>query len=145
VDPGGTTGLAVWESNEAEHFEAWSVPAPLEAIDAVELELRHGLDQLVIERFTITGATTKKTRGGPNTAIEIIGAVRWLAHDRGSVPVTEQAPSDAMGFATNDRLKLLRWYTTNDHARDATRHLVLYLVNNRLIDPHRVIPSQGGG
>ena len=140
VDPGGCTGMALYEAGDLdEHFEAWSEPDPMGAIDRARMEIVSGLDVLVVEEFRITAGTGRKTRAGSNTAIEIIGALRWIAFKRG-VPIVEQAPADAMGFATNDKLKRLGWYTPGpDHARDATRHLVLYLVKGGRIEPSRVV------
>jgi hypothetical protein len=145
IDPGGTTGIAQYERREGtpvgavETFDAWSEGNPFAAIDRARLEVMEGLDVMIVERFTITGATARKTRGGSNQAIEIIGTLRWLAHNAG-VPFVEQQPAEAKGFCTDSKLKLIGWYTPGvDHARDATRHLLLWLVKNGEVNTRRVI------
>ena len=99
------------------------------------------LDVIVIEKFTISAATARKTRAGSNTAIEIIGSARWIAHARG-VPFVEQTPADAMSFMTDEKLRRLGLYTPGpDHARDAMRHLLLYLLRSGAVSGDRVLPS----
>lgn len=84
---------------------------------------------VVAERFTITAQTLKKTR--QTTAIEVIGALRWLCHAYNSVPVSLQSPSDAKNLVIDRRLKELGWWVPGqDHCRDALRHLGLFLTRN---------------
>lgn len=101
-----------------------------------------GLDVLVCEGFTINMGTAKKSTAGSLETIELLGTLRWLAH-MAEVPFVVQMPSDASNFdAKGGKLKRLGWWTRgSDHARSATKHLVLYLVNEGLIDPKRLLPS----
>lgn len=155
VDPGGTTGFAVWERSEdaepnGESFRSWMIEGQLPAVnsawgEATKTDPDEGLvadlDVIVCESFTISTATAKKTRGGSNAALEIIGALRWQA-SMIQVPFVLQAPSDASAFCSNEKLKRLGWYTPGpDHARSAARHLVLYLVRGGYIAAERLLPS----
>ena len=129
-------------TDECEHFVAWAVPGQMEAVERArtEMSVKPTIDALVIEEFKITAATGKKTRGGSNTAIEIIGALRWIAHAR-NVAFVMQTPSDALSFMTDAKLKRLGWYVPGpDHARDAARHVALYLVRAAVLAPERLLP-----
>lgn len=57
---------------------------------------------------------------------------RWATQPggRGSL-VVKQSPADAMGFATDERLRTWGLYVTPVHARDAMRHAVLYASRHR--------------
>jgi hypothetical protein len=141
VDPGGTTGLALWvDTKNPETFRAWEVTGQMEAIEVVRAGIvEYGVRAVVCESFRISAGTLKKTQEGSLMAIEIIGALRWICHQE-EIPFILQAPAEAAAFVTPNKLKLLGWWTRgSDHARSATKHLVLYLVSQRLIDPHRVI------
>jgi len=61
--------------------------------------------------------------------MEIIGALRYLAGKYRCLLAPLQAPGDAKRFVTNDRLRQVKLYDKNEHARDALRHLLLFLVN----------------
>jgi hypothetical protein len=82
---------------------------------------------VVCERFLITERTAKLSQ--QPASLEIIGCVRYLAWKYAVTFAPLQAPGDAKKFITNDRLRQAGLYSTNDHARDALRHLLLFLVN----------------
>jgi len=127
VDPGGTTGHATWRNDE---WQAWMTPAD-ETGHSVQATLAvGGWDLCVFENFIITAATLKKGRQGA-TSLELIGVGRYLAQCYG-VPFETQNPSDAMGFSSDKKLKVLGWWTTGpDHANAASRHLLLALVRHK--------------
>jgi hypothetical protein len=139
IDPGVTTGLAFAKFNQLQFYNAVpSVTAEMIDVEGMyrTLEMRMAtVNLVVIEKFTITAATAKKSTAGSNTAIELIGIVKYIAR-KSKVRVDFQSPSDAMNFITDDKLKRLGLYTKGpDHARDATRHLLLAAVRHQLIDP----------
>lgn len=136
ADPGGTTGWAQWDSligtptagqlefeDFIDFFEDWVVPP----------------DVIVAERFTINQQTIRHSQ--QTTALEVIGYLRACAH-RDKIPFVLQTPADAKRFATDARLDTLGWTqrpkAQHDHANDALRHLMLYLVKQRIIEPPRV-------
>lgn len=144
VDPGGTTGFATWDYDETrvpeEQFAAWDDPDRFNAIETVRERIVTGVEIVVCESFQLSMNTLKKSTAGSLETIEMIGALRWVCHKRGVEFVT-QKPSDAAGFSTPEKLKAIGWWTPgSDHARSATKHLILYLAANRLIDPSRLIP-----
>lgn len=138
VDPGGTTGIATWEDGA---HKAWAVPFD-EAIQQV-----HGfiggygpgglpwrLDLVVFESIVITGKTLQKSRDVQD-AIEFIGVGRYLCRCYGVEFIT-QKPSEAFSFGTDAKIKAMGWECPGpgDHTKSASKHLLLTLVNRRLID-----------
>jgi hypothetical protein len=143
VDPGGTTGLARFDS-DTDTLEALQLP-PLEACAWVEMALNvgpgppgAGADLVVAEFFTISGGTLKKSRTGSYDALHTFGAVKYLAW-RAGIDFRHQKPAEAMGLVSDDVLRAMGMYVTGDHARDAVRHVVLAGVKSRAIAPERLV------
>lgn len=130
VDPGGSTGFAEWRDGK---FRAWAEPWE-DACATVHRELATDVDRCVCESFHISKRTAEKSTAGSLQTIELIGVTRYMARVY-EVPFTTQSPSEAKMFATDAKLRALGMWTKGvDHPRDATRHLVLFLCNRRLID-----------
>ena len=152
VDPGHTTGLAYKRFDNRFPPEEFFIP-PLtempvgfdECVDAIRANIiACAPDLIVYERFQITPATAKKTTGGSNEAIELIGVTRFLARQY-AVPLEEQKPADAMSLVTDEKLKRIDWYTPGkDHARDAMRHLLLAAIRLNLVDLSLLLPRESG-
>lgn len=140
IDPGHTTGIAFKDFATS---EAPVTYMPIGLIAAYghffSLIANEGPDLIVCEKFTITAGTAKKSRGGSNEAIELIGVARYAAWNHG-VNFEEQMPSDAKNFCSDVKLRRLSWYVPGpDHARDALRHLVLAGVRHGVLDPATLI------
>ncbi len=87
------------------------------------------VDVVVCESYTVTPATIKLTR--EYAALEIIGTLRYLAEAHGR-KFKLQTPAAAKRFMVESRLRNLGWWRPGeDHARDALRHLGLYLAEER--------------
>ena len=134
VDPGPTPGLATWDTDE-QLFYAWVAPGWMygcEYITQVDADSRPVFGTIVIESFAIGGSRRKSS----NETIEMIGVARWFALEW-DIPFVEQPPG-AQKFGSPAKLKKLGWYESTkakgDHARSATGHLLLYLVQQGLID-----------
>lgn len=137
-DPGKMTGWATFSDNPdyvaatGEH-RAGEMPW-YEAIHWYETLCEDGAKfETVVESFIITAETLKKSR--QHWSLESIGAMRYL-HKRYAISggFHLQSPAEAKAFATNDKLKKMDWYTVGqDHARDASRHLLVFAVKNKLI------------
>jgi hypothetical protein len=127
VDPGLTTG---WATVNLE-LGMSSVSAGQTPVDpfldwTATLPLSSGL--LIVERFTITQQTAKKSQ--QTDALEIIGVLKFLAR-RGGAQFELQTPAQAKKFCSDAQLrKLGLWKPGQDHARDALRHLVLGIVSH---------------
>lgn len=147
VDPGPHTGIAVWEDvtklpGGGEFFSAWEC-GYWEAVEFVTEEFASSdpCDVLVCESFQITVNTGKKSTADSLRTIEMIGILRYQARLAG-VPFETQKPADAAAFTTRQKLLNLGWWTVgSDHARSATKHMVLYLVKHDLISPDRVLST----
>lgn len=140
VDPGKTTGWALAEfDTQATPVSGQDDAMPfLELAEAWAERNGPGLT-LVVEKFTITAATLKKTR--ETDALDVIGALRWFSH-RYNCPMVLQTPAEAKSFATDGRLRAVGlWVPGQDHARDACRHLLLHAVRNGLIRPEDVVDA----
>ena len=132
VDPGLTSGWACRQGSALITGQAEFVPMMATA----ERFASEGLDAIVVERYTITAETLRKSR--QTTALELIGALRWLSH-RAGVEFVLQSPADAKRFSTDTKLKAAGWLQrmSDDHANDACRHLLLYAVKNKIMEVPR--------
>lgn len=132
LDPGGTTGLSVWEYNSVdplqlvfqaqvsgglEGFLEWLYP-----FDSKPLEF----DIIVSESFRLDGRT-------PNpdvTPLRIEGALTLHQHNTGT-PVFLQA-NNMKAHVDNDRLKAHDLYFPGKHhAMDSIRHALAYMKRTR--------------
>ena len=136
-DPGGTTGWAMYQATkiinpegEPEYFdEVWSFG-----------ELgpgRHHKDidyMLDMQRTEIYHVVTESFDNRPEktTASELISrdyiGVMSLWGQRNHHPVHQQTSSMAKGFVDDKKLKVMNLWSSSKHSRDATRHLILYMV-----------------
>ena len=132
VDPGLTTGIATWTQAHGMHGLKELAPA-LNAMDWLDCLTRTGHKKVfVIEKYIITPKTAQLSQ--QHDPLEIIGCLRWMCHDRGHEFVM-QSPSEAKAFSTDAKLKAVGWYQPGQgHARDASRHALLYLAKNGFID-----------
>lgn len=123
IDPGLTTGWMIWEDGFA---YAGQVEGPNGFLNLAWSEMP-AADVVVVEDFKITDRTMRTTR--EPWSLHIIGAVSWMAqcHD---TELVMQTPADAKSFATDAKLRRLGWPLKGDHAKDAGRHALLYLVRS---------------
>lgn len=133
-DPGPSFGIATWDGkrHSAEQFTGTLTFA----IEMLEEFLYRG-DELVIEKFVISGSTVKKDLKAAYPTLYMIGAAQVLAVQKGCSRVTLQTPSQrewAVQF-----LPALGWYRTGsevgqpnaDDANAASAHLLKYLADTR--------------
>lgn len=138
LDPGKMTGWAAWapgvdgrpQSGQDEFFDV------LERTDRWMAAVGHdGI--VVVERYTISKSTLEKSR--QSWSLEVIGTVKFLANRHG-VELVMQQPSDAKSFVPDSRLRDVGWYVRGqDHARDALRHLLLFLTRRGMVDLPRLL------
>jgi hypothetical protein len=144
VDPGLTTGVALFTDGEV---QSWQSDDPMKTLYYIEGSLREFKkpDAIICEAYLITNDTIKKSR--QNWSLELIGALRFMAW-KDSIPFILQTPSEALHFVKsgdNDefgKLKRLGWYVTNNqgnHQNAARSHLLLYAVNNKIVDPRLLL------
>lgn len=135
IDPGLASGVAllhVPDEDDPELLGSWEL-TPEETEDAVVKMIQTYRDhdlRVVVERFTITAETGKKSQAP--FSLELIGSIKFICRTNGGPVPVLQTPSDAKNFAPNPRLKALGlWHKGgHGHALDAIRHAVLYAVKN---------------
>jgi hypothetical protein len=131
VDPGKVTGYVLYEDGKRIEGEL-----PFEDFLAYVAEIitTTSLDAVVCERYIISAQTGKLSQAP--WSLETIGVLRFLCNWKSSTSFVLQNVGDAKRFATDERLNHIGWKRPSGagHARDAQRHLLLYLVNNSLID-----------
>lgn len=152
LDPGGTTGFVCWGEVTGRpaiggpggpgvtsfgDFVDWRAVPKL-----VERVCRAGGPEVTVvcETFTITAQTVKKARS--YEALWIIGCVKFLTDKYGS-DLAMQSPAEAKGFMTDAKLRSLGWYVSNDHTRDAMRHLGLWLFKNGKLEAKDLLRGEG--
>jgi hypothetical protein len=130
VDPGLTTGYVLWKNGKRIEGENKCEDFLKIAVKLIESKK---IDYVVCERFIISAQTAKFSQAP--WSLEQIGVLRYFC-ERYSIPFTLQNVSDAKRFATEERLKQIKWKRPKGggHARDAQRHLLLFLVKNDMID-----------
>lgn len=126
VDPGLTSGWALLRPDGTVTTGQSDFEAMMRAAE------RYAPTVVVCERYTITAETLRKSR--QTTALELIGALRWMTVKSGGEFVM-QSPADAKRFSTDGKLTSAGWLQprARDHANDACRHLLLYCVKNKLM------------
>lgn len=120
LDPGETTGWAVFEAGVLDSCGQRSTKHPAEIADLIRETL--DLDLLVFELYRIRGNKARQHIGSEVLTIQHIGAIKVVA-DELEIPIVGQSAGQAKGFATD--VKLRRWglYQSNlRHANDAIRH-----------------------
>lgn len=117
LDPGVTTGVA-WRNLHGD-LEATQWPGETIVVILDGFHAGYRLTEVVLENF--------RSRPGPAvnlSAPEVIGRVYAWADERG-VPVVRQDASPVKTVITKDRLRAMGgWKRGEEHARDATRHLL---------------------
>ncbi len=128
VDPGMGTGWAFWDDGLLASFGETDHEQFSKDID----QWFARLDVVVCEDYIITPQTLKKTR--QLYSLHLIGFLKYRCLAVGTEFVL-QKPGDAKRFADDDKLKLLDWWhpTKDGHQNDAIRHLLTYLVSQKLI------------
>lgn len=132
-DTGGCTGVALWVDDGSAFGHIWSDAVPRAEAEDLMVDVIPKCDQIVVERLSISVATGKKGRQ-IQEAIELVGLARYLAR-KYDIPMIEQSPAEAKGFATDAKLKRIGWYVKGpDHQNDARRHVLTHLADQKLID-----------
>lgn len=129
LDPGETTGFAVFNHGELIHCGQEDTNVrPAFTVDLIERLNGHqdpeypSLMHLVYEEYRIRGNKAQQHVGSEVVTIKHIGAIEAIA-DRLGIPVTKQSAGLAKGFANDDKLKAWGLFQTGRrHSNDAIRH-----------------------
>ena len=134
VDPGPHVGLA-WINDEGDFFAVEYTP---ESAYEMLPNWIAWADVIVCEEFVIKGDRAREA----NVTIEMIGVVKYLCKLQ-DAKLVMQLPGEGIGFSTSEKLKRVGWWQRggSDHARAASKHLLLYCVKNGIISADRVLES----
>lgn len=138
VDPGGTTGLALFEYDDESYNLIWTkqIANKLQGFldfhwDELE-DIR--LDQIVCESFDLR----EGVHGVDLSAVYIIGAIEAL-YPRGVYDLVMQKPSQK-ALCSDQRLHKMGLHQTGKpHASDSVRHGIIYLRNKK----HKAVLKNG--
>lgn len=123
VDPGGTTGIAVWDSKfvapALKQYDSW-----LASVQYIANFSKEG-DWIVCERFDLrSGVRTQQL-----DPLYAIGALHLVA-EQSRVKLVLQTPAQGKSFGTDTKLATV-WGKDfgrgKPHAKDAARHLITFL------------------
>jgi hypothetical protein len=131
LDPGLATGWAVWYPLTRK-FLSGVANGLVTAVTYVKAVLSTPLSHAAVgwEAFTIRPGSSRLRLD--TTALEVIGAVKWVAHELGVTILPPAQPADrSLG---QKHLKALGWHQPGpDHADSAAAHLAAYLLRDRLM------------
>lgn len=131
IDPGKATGWAAltpsdpWDEGG---FAFGEITGRFEFYEAIRTWTSAGaVPEIVIEDYVFDANTHKKSR--QVDALRIIGYLEGLAYFNGWQYTIQDR--SRRKFATDDKLDALGWDPTTKagHAREATRHLLVYLLS----------------
>lgn len=132
IDPGGTTGYAAFDRNR---FESGQLAGNFEAQSHAlnDLFFRVSPAVVICETYTITERTAHLSQ--QPEALMLIGLVRYFV-SCAALKLVMQRPSQAKGFATDQKLKALDWFypTPGGHRNDSARHLLTWMATNAKFD-----------
>lgn len=154
IDPGKMTGVAYTSYDSLANRVRVISTAELSILEGSEIEhpkfLRSMIDdwrasgdtdvptRVVVERFTITPATGKKSQEA-KAALETIGAVKLMCREAGYPldAIVYQGPGEVKDAWPNAKLRRCDlWHRGGaGHALDALRHAATYMVSQGWNDP----------
>lgn len=137
VDPGTTTGIA-WTPRPCheKHLHKRLNVVEIKGMDDIdtasrvverlrEVQYEHGLEDVVWEDFILMYMNRDRRLLSP---VRVTAAGMALCAERGLHVVHHLQPSSSMSVVTDDRLRDLQLWTPGmEHARAATKHLVVRL------------------
>lgn len=127
IDPGGITGVAIYGPG---HFQSYEVVGGFAGMSdwLVQHHDWWAVTDIVIESFVINAQTHRKSKDGIQDTLDIIGAVKHAARQRG-ITLHTQTPTEGKSFGTDTKLRRLGWHSPSrgGHKNDAARHLLTFL------------------
>lgn len=137
LDPGKTTGLVDWD-NTSENYPTFDAHE-LNFDDTCKFLMEvarsgnlYGDTVIVSESFIITQQTAKNSQAP--WSLELIGVARMVSKLYLQRDLVLQQPSAAKRFSSDQRLKMMSFWTpAKGHANDAARHLLLFMATRKLL------------
>ena len=135
LDPGGTTGWAIMDISETTARWRMGQIGPQEH----HAELYAFLEREHVQK-TVLISESFEYRREQRTNVELIsreyiGVAKLFAQERGTTYV-QQTAAQGKAFWTDEKLKKTDLYVVGQqHARDATRHVLYYFMNHSNLAP----------
>lgn len=133
LDPGGQTGIAVWCDGAHTAFDLpaadamWWLYRELNGYPLSDPKSQEPLPGLIISESIHINRRTHEKGHDVLISVEQIGVSRFLSQLFGA-EFKLQSPAEAKMFSTDNKLRSMDWWTVGtDHARDASRHLMVHL------------------
>lgn len=141
LDPGETTGWAIFEKGDLKEFGQEGTPDPPEMSAFLHAFIDMDLFEVVVyEEYRVRGNKFKEHVGSEVVTIQNIGAIKVVA-DEFNRDLVKQTASQAKAFANDSKLRHWGLHAKGlKHANDAIRHGVYYL----LFKHGRSKPNHGG-
>lgn len=130
LDPGGTTGVAVFNEKRMEFVKLAEIRVD-ELRELFRLMEEYRPNLVIVEEFALYPWKAKSLSFDRMIPAQVIGAVKAWCHDKG-ITVTEQ-PAAARKMVSNDVVKkmgVLKMGRGKHHARDAARHVLWYCLKH---------------
>lgn len=133
LDPGQTTGLALWDESTQSFFSGQYNTGDL--VECLTAAMEKYPDRLVV------GYEAYLAAGGPRAGTskhsqEAIGVVKEFAKSSGC-PLLAPVPSSSRKVGSKVFLQRLGWYKPGKrHANDAAQHLLSHLLTQKPMSPH---------
>lgn len=133
LDPGHTTGYAVWKSNldhvdliEAGQIKTWEEDLNYNLYQ--DLITKHKPQHAVFESYQVYEWKSQDHSWSQVPTIQVIGAIKVINMQHG-ITYSSQTAQVAKQFCTDERLTDWGYYKPGlKHARDAIRHGCYYLL-----------------
>ena len=128
IDPGQTTGWALWERQNNENPQLvsagqwYSFPKDKAIAEMEGFFESKQVSYVVLEEYRIYKWKTDMHANSDVFTLRLIGMFEYFLGIRG-IPIRYQGAGMAKGFCTDEKLKDWNfWHEGQRHARDATRH-----------------------
>lgn len=143
LDPGFTTGVAVFENGELSSWEQVTTivqhtnGTTIKWADLVSLLIRVQPTLVVCENYRIYEHKLDQHSNSSVDTLRLIGGIDLLCSQGWDafappVPIVYQMATQAKGFCTDDKLKEWGyWQKGMRHSRDAIRHGCYYMLFNK--------------
>lgn len=135
VDPGTTTGLAVYSIEDQSFFMTLEFDEPKTAVSSIlgliDLLCNNSHHvKITSERVDINPNELRgKTQAGIRDALRVADTLWFLAQVY-NVDHTEILRASSKCFASDQQLRARQWYNSSRHIRDAMRVVITYLADH---------------
>lgn len=128
LDPGHTTGWAVFEGGEP--TASGQVATEAEGWECIYRLFQDTNPTMVVyENYRIYAHKLARHSNSEVYTLRLIGAIEFICEVLCKIPYYNRMAQEAKGFVTDEKLKKWGYYKTGEkHARDAIRHGCYFLL-----------------